>query len=160
MEYYQYLTLRLGIPVSDKARLELVRQFKIAEVRKYGQGSTEGERRWLRPFVLSKKRISIAQNRRPVEKICRTITKTKIGDVVLGALTCYRCWYWICCSFWKFTVFQTMGATSRRSSWLVTRCNSRSCCWWWSFLNNKTYKENNRKEKENFNKQKFKVGKE
>lgn len=81
LEYYQYLTLRLGIPVSDAARLRLVKEFKIADIRKYGQGATEGEGK--HGYVISKaERKAIAQNRVPTERVVKMITGVKLKDVL------------------------------------------------------------------------------
>lgn len=81
IEYYQYLTMRLGIPVSDAARRELVSRFKIAEIRKYGQGKDVEDDN---PFTLinNDEIAAIASNRASVEKIIRRIGKVKIKDVI------------------------------------------------------------------------------
>lgn len=86
IEYYQYLTLRLGIPVSDSARLELVRQFKVADIRKYGQGKYDTETAtYKNGYVISKEeRKMIAENRRKIESTLKKILNTKLGQVLLG----------------------------------------------------------------------------
>lgn len=84
LEYYQYLTMRLGIPVSEAARIRLVKEFKIADVRKYGQGATEGEGR--RGYVISKAEVkAIAQNRATTEKAIKMITDVKLKDIIKDA---------------------------------------------------------------------------
>lgn len=83
IEYYQYLTMRLGIPVSDAARRELVSRFKIAEIRKYGQTNKDVADNSPLTMINNDEIAAIASNRASVEKIVRKIGKVKIKDVIL-----------------------------------------------------------------------------
>ena len=78
MEYYQYLTLRLGIPVSDSARQNLIKNFKIGDVRDYHNFKDSS-------FKLSEDDVTaIEQNRRLVESIVRDICKVNYGKYLLA----------------------------------------------------------------------------
>lgn len=93
LEYYQYLTLRLGLPVSDAARLELIKNFKIGDIRKYGQDSKDSKEIKKAnevETILSSNTISdeevklIYENKRMTEKVVKKILKPSLKEVFLG----------------------------------------------------------------------------
>ena len=83
VEYYQYLTLRLGIPVSDAARRELVLKFKMSDIRKYGSMDLKNDKDIARATISPDEVKMIAQNRREVEKVAGKILNTPMS-VALG----------------------------------------------------------------------------
>ena len=90
IEYYNYLTLRLGIPVSDNARQNLIKNFKIGDVRDYQHGVDDRDSDLNRTFRLTTDDVrNISENRRLVEPIVRDICKVSfgkaVGSGVLGA---------------------------------------------------------------------------
>lgn len=77
LEYYQYLTFRLGLPVSDAARLELIKNFKIGDIRKFGEGSTDNR--------ISEEEVQLIYgNKRMTEKVVKKILKPSLKEVFLG----------------------------------------------------------------------------
>lgn len=82
IEYIQYLTLRLGIPVSEAASKELLSKFKIGDIRDYSRTSTkkDTDNNW---HLLNKDDVdNIAANRKVVGNIVREIAELKVGDYV------------------------------------------------------------------------------
>ena len=79
IEYYQYLTLRLGIPVSDKARQQLVHKYRVGEIRDYTDGdvSTPRDR-----YKLKKNRMDNLVNSREIDAIVEPITRCKLKTVL------------------------------------------------------------------------------
>jgi hypothetical protein len=84
MEYYQYLTLRLGIPVSDKTRAELMRRYKVGDIRDYsGHGKKVGSR-GNRDYLISDKKANNITHSREIDGIVEPILRVKIKDVLIG----------------------------------------------------------------------------
>jgi len=85
MEYYQYLTKRLGIPVSDDARLQLIKNFKIGDIRDYGKGGKDGDDTSREFLITADDASKIAQNERLVAPIVNTVKKAKLKDYAISA---------------------------------------------------------------------------
>lgn len=80
VEYINYLDFRLGIPVSDKARKELVSRFKMSSVRTSGGVNASGNDE---TNLISKDEISnIANNRKITTTIVNDICSVKVKDLV------------------------------------------------------------------------------
>lgn len=79
-EYYQYLVIRLGIPVSDKARRQLVTKYRASEIRDYTNVHSHSRNDDFR--ISDKDRENIEQNRRIGDKIVRTIWSERYGDAI------------------------------------------------------------------------------
>ena len=85
LEYYNYLTLRLGIPVSDRARLELVKNFKISQVINYSKGVKTGSGHDS-PFSLTKAEMkAMAKNQPLVDKTLPLILHSKMSTYLHAA---------------------------------------------------------------------------
>ena len=82
IEYYNYLTLRLGIPVSDAARKTLIKEYKIGDIRKFGQGGDSANDNSRLYRINSVEVQNIANNRNGVNKIVKDITTRKASEIV------------------------------------------------------------------------------
>lgn len=89
VEYYNYLTIRLGIPVSDAARQELVRNFKFSDIRDFGKNKFKVVNGVVynetnpddNAYLLTDNDLKlIAQNRTNTSSVLSKICRLKISD--------------------------------------------------------------------------------
>lgn len=90
IEYYNYLTMRLGIPVSDSTRTKLVTQFRIKDVRtmtdkyhEYDKDEDNPNHKLTAGFKINKDDLTaIANNQRLITPIVKSISRHKVRHVV------------------------------------------------------------------------------
>lgn len=79
IEYYQYLTMRLGMPVSDNARRTLITKFKMKDVRAYGKLTSDSKDPNSAGFVISDDEVAaLASNRVITNELVKEIGKTSL----------------------------------------------------------------------------------
>lgn len=80
LEFYQYCTLRLGIPVSDAARKKLVTNFRIADIHRGGAKSGVGEDKLI--TINGSEAKLIQENRKITEEVVKDICRGRLRDAI------------------------------------------------------------------------------
>lgn len=75
IEYYNYLTLRLGMPISDDVRLRLIKDYKIGDVVHYDQEGNLGK-------ITEKDARAIKENRVKTSNIVKLIGQENMGKAL------------------------------------------------------------------------------
>lgn len=82
VECYNYCTKRLGIPVSDNSRKQMITQFKAADIRDYGKGISKEEGGKAGYVIGNAELKAISENRIYTERIVKDISKGTWKDAL------------------------------------------------------------------------------